>query len=81
MVFCIKLYATAYNSEPDGPPDPVLVRDVVVSKDSVRRLLINLDTDVPGVVTVNFVELSDGHAVDTDLSQSWSDIWRMTLPS
>ena len=42
---------------PDGSPDPVLIRDVLVPKDGIGCLLVDHDADVPGVGALNLVQL------------------------
>ena len=43
---------------PDQSPDAVLVRDVVLRKERVGLLLVELDGDVPGLVAVDLVQLA-----------------------
>ena len=43
---------------PDQSPDAVLVRDVVLRKERVGLLLVELDSDVPGLVAVDLVQLA-----------------------
>ena len=43
---------------PDQSPDAVLVRDVVLRKERVCLLLVELDGDVPGLVAVDLVQLA-----------------------
>ena len=48
---------------PDDPSNPVLVRDVVLGKQGVGLLLVELHTNVPGVVAVHLVQLAGVGAV------------------
>ena len=51
------LDAAALDAKPDRPPDPVLVGDVLLSEHCVSFLLVQLDTDVPGLVAPHLVQL------------------------
>ena len=44
-------------ASPDGSPDPVLIRDVLVPKDGIGCLLVDHDADVPGVGALHLVQV------------------------
>ena len=58
-MFSLVLDPTALDPKPDGPPDPVLVRDVILSVHRVRLLLVQLDADVPGLVASHLLRIED----------------------
>ena len=66
LVFSLVLDPTALDTEPHCPPDPVLVRDVLLGEHSVGLLLVQLDADVPGLVAPHFVKLGGVGTVHSD---------------
>ena len=57
LVLGLVLDPAALDAEPDLPPDPVLVGDVLLSVHRVHLLLVQLHGDPPGLVAPHLVEL------------------------